>query len=206
VEYESDHEPRLWPDRTNRSMTCQSDGVLAKDRCGEAAMGVVEYRQGESPSSLCLDSGCRRLRTNDNARHQHYGYWVEPRSHHIYPLAFDAYRRHREAEERPLSRHRGLSPAVDSYVWRRWGNMRSTDVEILLTLRADTSPRIRRLVAEILRVIRRGISAREAIRRVSRRFRLRPTHTRARQAACVGFTTRSRGDAISALTERPWLS
>jgi hypothetical protein len=36
VEYESDHEPRLWPDRTNRSMTCQSDGVLAKDRRWDA--------------------------------------------------------------------------------------------------------------------------------------------------------------------------
>jgi hypothetical protein len=137
---------------------------------------------------------------------QHYDYWVEPRSHRGYPLAFEAYRRHREAEERPLSRHRRLSPDVDGYVWRRWGNTRSPDVEILLTLRVDTSPRIRRLVAEILRVIRRGTSATEAIRRVSRRFRLRQTHTRACLAACVGFMTRSRGDAISALSEQPWLS
>jgi hypothetical protein len=35
------------------------------------------------------------------------GYWVEPLSHHAYPLEFEAYRRHREAEERPLPRHRG---------------------------------------------------------------------------------------------------
>jgi hypothetical protein len=156
-----------------------------------------------------LNSGFVRTRTPPAAGSDRGGqpdYWVEPVSHHIYPLEFEAYRRHREAEERPLSRHRGLGPDVDGYIWRRWGNTRSPDVEIILTLRADTSPRIRHLAAEILRVIRRGRSAEEAIQRVSRRFRLRQTQTRACLAACVGFTTRSRGDAISALAERPWLS
>jgi hypothetical protein len=137
---------------------------------------------------------------------QYPNYWVEPGTRRIYPLAFKAYRRCREAEERPRSGHRGLGPSVDSYVWRRWGNMNSPRVEILLTLRAETSPRVRRLAAEILRVIRRGRTAREAIRRISRRFGLRQAQTRAHLAACVGFTTRSRGDTISAITERPWLA
>jgi hypothetical protein len=166
-------------------------------------MGDVAHRQSEALNSGCLDSGRRRLWANGSGG-QHYGHWVDPRSHHSYPLTFEAYRRHREAEERPLSRHRRLGPDVDGYVWRRWGNIRSADVEILLTLRADTSPRLRRLVAETLRIIRRGSSASEAIRRVSRRFRLRQAHTRACLAACVGFMTRSRGHATSALTERPW--
>ena len=32
VEYEDDHEPRLWPDGTNRSIICRADDVLAKDK------------------------------------------------------------------------------------------------------------------------------------------------------------------------------
>lgn len=142
----------------------------------------------------------------DRGGQQCPGYWVEPRTRRVYPLAFEAYRRRREAQERPRSGHRALGPAVDGYVWRRWGDPRSPDVEILLTLRADTSPRLRRLVAEILRAIRRGRSAPEAIRQVARRFGLRQTQARACLAACLGFTTRARGDAISRLAERPWLA
>jgi hypothetical protein len=32
MEEEGDHEPRLWPDAANRSITCRADNLLAKDR------------------------------------------------------------------------------------------------------------------------------------------------------------------------------
>jgi hypothetical protein len=133
-------------------------------------------------------------------------YWIDPRTSHVYPLTFAAYRREREAEERPLRAHRTLGPDVDWHVWQRWGDTRSADVEILLTVRPDTSPRIRRLVAEVLRGIRRGRSAADAMRQVSRRFSLPPRRMRACLAACLGFTARARGDAVSRLGERPWLA
>lgn len=164
-------------------------------------------RQGEFLTSTVL--GSRRIPTTASDRrgeHPLSGYWVEPRTRHVYPLEFRAYRRRREAEERPLSGHRCLGNDVEAYVWRRWGSTRSPDVETFLTLRADTSPRIRRLVAEILRLIRRGRPAAEAIRRVSRRFGLRQRQARACLATCLGFTTCPRGDAMTRLTERPWLS
>lgn len=169
-------------------------------------MADVARRQHESFSSAVVGFRMPAAAGNHRGRPQRSGYWVEPHTRHIYPLGFEAYRRRREAEERPLPGHRVLSPDVDGYVWRRWGNARSPDVEIILKLRAGTSPRIRRLVAEILRVIRRGHSASDAIRQVSRRFGLRQTQARACLAACVGFTTSARGDAISRLAERPWLS
>lgn len=133
-------------------------------------------------------------------------HWIEPRTRHAYPVRYDAYRRMRETQERPLAGHRGLGPDVDHYVWHRWGPGRAPDVEILLTLREDTPARIRRLVGEILRAIRRGRPAADAIREVSRRFGLRPARTRACLAACLGFTALPRGDELSRLTERPWLS
>ena len=133
-------------------------------------------------------------------------YWVEPHTGQAYPVAFEAYRRRREAEERPPSRQRGLGPDVDCYVWRRWGNRQSADVEVLLTLRDGTSPRIRCLFTQILCAIRRGRSARDAIRRVSRRFGLRERQTRSCLAGCMAFTTCPRGDALSRVAERPWLS
>ena len=133
-------------------------------------------------------------------------YWIDPRTGHVYPLTFEAYRREREAEERPLRAHRVLTPDVDWHVWQRWGKTRSADVEILLTVRADTPPRIRRLVAEVLRGIRRGRSAADAMRQVSRRFSLPQRRMRACLTACLGFTARARGDAVSHLGERPWLA
>ena len=36
VEYEGDHEARLWPDGADRSITYRVDGVLAKDRRPDA--------------------------------------------------------------------------------------------------------------------------------------------------------------------------
>jgi len=133
-------------------------------------------------------------------------YWVEPCTGQIYPHAFEAYRRRREAEERPPSRHRGLGPDVEGYIWRRWGARRSPSVEVQLTLRAGTSPRIRCLLTKILDAIRRGRSARDAIRLVSRRFGLRQMQIRSCLAACLRFTTCARGDALSRLAEPPWLS
>ena len=135
-----------------------------------------------------------------------HGCWLQPGTGHIYPLEFEAYRRRREAEERPLRGHRGLGPDVDRYVWQRWGHRDAQDVEIVLTVRADASPRIRRLVAEVLRRMRRGRSAGDAIRQVSRRFSLRQTQIRTWLAGSLGFTTRSRGDAITRLSERPWFA
>jgi hypothetical protein len=68
---------------------------------------------------------------------------------------------------------------------------------VLLTVRQDAPPRIRRIVAEILRAIRRGQPAGDAIRHVARRFGLR--HTRAREfiTACIGFEIRPRPGAMS---------
>jgi hypothetical protein len=42
VEEESDHEPRLWPDRADRSITCRADDLLmAKDRrAGAGGVGA----------------------------------------------------------------------------------------------------------------------------------------------------------------------
>jgi hypothetical protein len=131
-------------------------------------------------------------------------HWVEPRTHHVYPLRYEAYRRVREAEERPPARHRTLGPDVDRYVWQRWGD--PVDVDILLTLRPETSPRVRRLVAEILRTIRRGHPAADAIRQVSRRFGLRQARARACLVSCVGFAVEPRGDAVSRPGEHRWLS
>jgi len=169
-------------------------------------MGNVVYRQRKTPTPTMLSPGNTAAASSRSGEHQHPGYWIEPHTHHTYPLAFEAYRKQREAEERPRPRHRGLGPDVDGYVWRRWGNTRSPDVEIHLTLRADTSHRIRRLVAEILRSIQRGRSAKDAIQRASRRFGLRKTQTRACLAASVGFTPSPRGDAISRSAERPWFA
>lgn len=132
--------------------------------------------------------------------------WLEPRTHHAYPVRFEAYRRVREAQERPLPGHRRLGPDVDRYVWQRWGRSPSPDVDIVLTVRTGTPLRIRRLVADVLRAIRGGRPAADAIREVSRRFGLRPARTRACLTGWLAFTVVPRGDALSRLTERPWLS
>ena len=46
--------------------------------------------------------------------------WTEPGAAQAYPFAFDAYRRQREAEEKPLPRHQFLGCEVDRHVWRVW--------------------------------------------------------------------------------------
>ena len=112
--------------------------------------------------------------------------WADPATQHTYPLSFEAYRRTRAAEEKPPPRHQGLGPAVDHHVWTRWRLAPTPEVEVLLTMRADAPARIRRIAAEILRVIRRGRPADEAIRHVSRRFGLRQARAQACLAACIG--------------------
>lgn len=124
-------------------------------------------------------------------------YWIEPGTDHAYPLSFRAYRRAREAEEKPLSRHRTLGPDIDHYVWRRGLNLQTPGVEVRLTVRADAPPRIRRIVSEVLRAIRRGHPAGDAIRHVSRRFGLRQTNARAFITACIGFEIRPDGDTTT---------
>jgi hypothetical protein len=127
--------------------------------------------------------------------------WLDPGTERIYPTSYRAYRRTREAEEKPLPRHRTLGPDVDHYVWRRGMGSTGLEVEVLLTVRQDAPPRIRRIVAEILRAIRRGQPAGHAIRHVARRFGLR--HTRAREfiTACIGFEIRPRPGAMSPFAE-----
>src|SRR4029453_2755402 len=45
-------------------------------------------------------------------------HWAEPGTPHCYPLPYGAYRRTREAQEKPPARHRSLGPDIDHYLWR----------------------------------------------------------------------------------------
>jgi hypothetical protein len=119
------------------------------------------------------------------------GYWIDPGTAQTYPVSFQAYRRTREAEERSPARHRTLGPDVDHYVWRRRHAARDP-VDVLLVVRADAPYRIQRIVAEILRAIRRGEPAAEAIRLVGRRFGLRHARVRGFLAGCLGFKLQRR--------------
>lgn len=112
-------------------------------------------------------------------------HWADPSTRQTYPLAYEAYRRAREAEDPSPPRHRSLDPAADQYVWNRWRVTSSPEVEILLTMHPDAPPRIRRMAGEIIRAIRHGRPADEAIRRVSRRFGLRQARAQACLAACL---------------------
>jgi len=42
--------------------------------------------------------------------------WVEPGTAQCYPLSFGAYRRMREAEDKPLSRHRAFGQDIDHWL------------------------------------------------------------------------------------------
>jgi hypothetical protein len=119
------------------------------------------------------------------------GYWLEPGTDHIYPLSYPAYRQAREAEEKTPARHRTLGPDVDHYVWRRGPNPGAPEKEVALTIRPDAPLRIRRMVAEVLRAIRGGQPAGDAIRQVSRRFGLAQTRARAFMTASIGFEVRT---------------
>jgi hypothetical protein len=122
--------------------------------------------------------------------------WTEPGTRQTYPLAYEAYRRAREAEEKMPARHRTLGPDVDHYVWRR-RQASPEHVDVLFVVRPDAPHRIRRIVAEILRAIRRGEPAADAIRHVGRRFGLRHTRVRAFLAGSVGFEVQRRAGAVA---------
>src|SRR5262245_45830092 len=127
------------------------------------------------------------------------GLWVEPDTQQTYPTTYVAYRRAREAQERPPARHQKLGLEVDRYAWRRWQARTTPGGEVLLMFRDGTSPRIQRMVAEILRGIRRGQAANEAIRHVARRFGLRQTRARAFIGDCLRFEVRPREDTAHPL-------
>ena len=116
--------------------------------------------------------------------------WVEPGTSVPYPTAYGAYRRAREAQEKTPARHCGLGAEVDRHVWRRW-RMPVCDVDVVLTFRPDVSPRVQRIVSEVLRSIRRGRPAGVAIRCVARRFGLRQSHARAFITNAIAFETRT---------------
>jgi hypothetical protein len=122
-------------------------------------------------------------------------YWLDPGTAEIYPVSYPAYRRAREAEEKPLPRHRTLGQDIDHYVWQRGLNPAS-EAEVCLTVRPDAPVRIRRMVAEVLRSIRRGQPAGDAIRHVSRRFGLAQTRARAFLSASIEFEVRPGADAL----------
>ena len=127
--------------------------------------------------------------------------WVEPGTHEEYPTSYLAYRRAREAQEKTPPRHCGLGPAVDRYLARGWRDSPAPDVDIILTFRPGAPPRLRRIVAEILRAIRHGHPARDAIRHVARRFGLRHARAFALITAGIDFEVRSR--EVSAPTVTP---
>ena len=122
-------------------------------------------------------------------------HWVDPGTDCLYPVAYRAYRQAREAEEMRPARHRSFGPEIDGYLWRHARSLSATDIEVLFTVRQDTPPRIRRIIAEVLRAIRRGESAPDAIGHVSRRFRLRRMRARALIASCISFEIQSLQDA-----------
>ena len=125
-------------------------------------------------------------------------FWIEPGTQREYPIAYVAYRRAREAQEKTPPRHRGLGPAVDRYVARGWRDSQEPDVDVVLTFRPGTPPRLRRIVAEVLRAIRRGRPAGDAIRHVARRFGLRHARACALITAGIDFEVRSRHADLSA--------
>jgi len=116
--------------------------------------------------------------------------WTEPGTAQAYPFAYEAYRRLRETEEKPLPRHQFLGCQVDRHVWRVWRVRPSSRVDVLLTLRHGASPRIRRIVAAILASIKRGHSPDEAIRLTAKRFGLPSARVRTCLAAHVNFDLR----------------
>ena len=122
--------------------------------------------------------------------------WVEPGTRLIYPTSYGAYRRIREAQEKTPARHCTLGPEVDRRIWRRWCSPAAHDVDVVLVLRPGTPPRVRRIVSEVLRAIRRGRPAAEAIRHVARRFGLRHAHTREFISAAIAFEARASDDAL----------
>ena len=130
-------------------------------------------------------------------------YWVDPGTDQMYPLAYRAYRQAREAEEKTPARHRTLGPDVDYDVWRRGRNPGAPEAEVSLIVRTNAPLRIRRMVAEVLRSIRRGQPPADAIRHVSRRFGLAQTRVRAFITASIDFEVQPAPDTIASFSGAP---
>jgi hypothetical protein len=152
------------------------------------SMLALTSRDERVPDGLLGPTGfsVKRAPHREQAAPEH---WVEPGTSHCYPLPYGAYRRAREAQEKPPARHRALGPDIDHYLWRH--RQLVDDVDVLFIVREGTPPRIRRIIAEILAAIRRGHPANDAIRHVSRRFGLRPGRARALITPCIGFEAQS---------------
>jgi hypothetical protein len=133
-------------------------------------------------------------------------HWVEPGTRLAYPMSYSAYRRTREAQEKSPPRHRGLGPEIDRYVWRRWQRLAAVDVDVVLSFCPGASPRVQRIVGEVLRAIRRGRPAGEAIRHVARRFGLRHGQARAFITAGLRFEVRARHDPLAPVDAGAWSS
>jgi hypothetical protein len=133
-------------------------------------------------------------------------YWVEPGTRLAYPTAYAAYRQRREAQEKRPGRHCALGPEIDRYVWRRWRRPPPSDVDVVLVFRPGVSPRVQRIVGEVVRAIGRGSPAGDAIRRVARRFGLRHAQARAFITAGIDFELRVRREAMGSLATGSWCS
>ena len=131
--------------------------------------------------------------------------WIEPGTHREHPTSYLAYRRAREAQERTPARHCGLGPHVDRLLSRNWP-ARTSDIDVVLTFRPGLPPRVQRIVAEVLRAIRRGRPADDAIRRVARRFGLRHARARAFITAGIDYELRARQDLTAPISETSWPS
>ena len=124
--------------------------------------------------------------------------WVEPETGVTYPVSYSGYCRAREAEEKWAARHRCLGPDIDRYVWDRWQRSGPSNADVVLTFRPGTSPRIQRIVGEVVRAIGRGRPAGQAIGQVARRFGLRHRQARAFIATGIGFELRDRPEPVVA--------
>jgi hypothetical protein len=65
---------------------------------------------------------------------------------------------------------------------------------------------VQRIVAEVLRAIRRGRPADDAIRRVARRFGLRQANARAFITAGINYELRARQDLTAPISGMSWPS
>jgi hypothetical protein len=99
--------------------------------------------------------------------------------------------------EKSPPRHRGIGPEIDRYVWRRWQRPPLEIVDVVLTFRPGTSPRVQRIVGEVLRAIRRGPRAPDAIHHVAKRFGLRHAKAGAFISAGLRFEMLPRHEAAA---------
>lgn len=115
------------------------------------------------------------------------GEWVEPTTRNAYPLAFEAYRQKREREERWPSRHERLGHQVERHQWQQWTT--GPQIAVTLAMRPTAPPRIQRVIREILRAIRNGRSANQAIHQASQRLRVKSFRVRSWIAAHIECRT-----------------